>query len=162
MSTLSADGSTVVLSVYLPGDETVTTTATATTTQFLPSNTATSYITTTKTVSKGRPLPPTATTSTASATVTPSDGVERNTGSAEEDLDVPAPLQPPTAHSANPAVIGGITGTFGKHHQHDNIFLLSVESSQANGVLPSSGSGSYGHPHIHHASAEEAEDRNRR
>ncbi|KAK8047636.1 hypothetical protein PG996_015700 [Apiospora saccharicola] len=77
----------------------------------LPSNTTTQYITTTTTtetvstaVSTGGAQSPAATSTIPST--------ERDAGSAEDTVPAPAPSQVPMVHSANPAVTGGITGTF--------------------------------------------------
>ncbi|KAK8017599.1 hypothetical protein PG993_013925 [Apiospora rasikravindrae] len=138
MSALSADGSTVVLSVYIPGDEVVTTTATATTTQYLPSTT-TSYITTTKTVSNESLPLPTASSATATATTTPSTGIGRDTGPSEDlvadPAPDPAPSKPPLANSANPAVIGGITGTFGGLAMIGIVIFISLRRRKRRTVI---------------------------
>ncbi|KAK8135273.1 hypothetical protein PG984_003213 [Apiospora sp. TS-2023a] len=104
----------------MPGESTASTTTSWTTSittspssdvTTLPSNTTTQYITTTTTetvstaVSTGGGAQSPAATSTIPST-------ERDAGSAEGTAPGPAPSQRPMVHSANPAVIGGITGTF--------------------------------------------------
>ncbi|KAK6848935.1 hypothetical protein PG995_012768 [Apiospora arundinis] len=166
MNALSNDAATTLLSAYKPEKSLATekssiTTKSLTTTvvQYLPSGTTTEYRTTTATVSNG-----TLTSLTATTSPSPSSGVERDagTGPMEDSLGEPptAPPARPSAASANPAVVGGIMGTFGKFHHHPP---ADHRANQANRILfASSGFISHSHPHIHHAAEEETENKNRR
>lgn len=166
MTALHYDATTL-LSAYMPGKSTASTTrfttsdstpppSNATT---VPSNTTTQYITTTttatatSTISTGNTQSPAATSSAPST--------ERQAGGAEDTAPRPAPPRRPLSHSANPAVIGGITGTFGRPHHHPVFFPPATAIGPARltyGCDASSGSGSHGHYHVHHTTEEEAED----
>ncbi|KAK6832994.1 hypothetical protein PG987_007688 [Apiospora arundinis] len=131
MNALSNNAATTLLSAYKPEKSLATekssiTTKSLTTTvvQYLPSGTTTEYRTTTATVSNGTlnslTAPATTATATTSPSPSPSSGVGRDAGTrpVEDSLGIPPPAPPARAPaaSANPAVVGGIMGTFGRSH----------------------------------------------
>ncbi|KAK8032464.1 hypothetical protein PG990_002198 [Apiospora arundinis] len=127
MNALSNNAATTLLSAYKPEKSLATekssiTTKSLTTTvvQYLPSGTTTEYRTTTATVLNGTltslTAPATTATATTSPSPSPSSGVGRDAGTrpVEDSLGIPPPAPPAraSAASANPAVVGGIIGTF--------------------------------------------------
>ncbi|KAK8101602.1 uncharacterized protein PG998_006984 [Apiospora kogelbergensis] len=122
MSALNDDAATTLLSAYKPKGSLTTIVI-----SYSPVNTTTEYRTITTTVSnEGIPIP-TAPATTVTATTTPSPGAEMDTRPVDNLVADPAspPRRPAAALSANPAVVGGITGTFGRHRRILPLWLLS-------------------------------------